>query len=94
VKFVFRDPIERQKIIDAGIIDQNVEPAERLLRLREDFLHIRRLGDVAMHGDRFAALGFNVRDDALSAFLARGVVDDDRRPFGREPFGDSRANAL
>jgi hypothetical protein len=45
-----------------------------------------------LHGDRFAALGFNVRNDAISAVLARGIVDDDRRAFRREPFGDSRAN--
>jgi hypothetical protein len=47
-----------------------------------------------LHGDRFAALGFNVRNDALSAGLARNIIDDDRRAFRREPFGDSRANAF
>jgi hypothetical protein len=47
-----------------------------------------------LHGDRFAALGFNVCNDAISAFLARGIVDDDSRTFGREALGDSRANAL
>jgi hypothetical protein len=41
VKVRFRDLLERQKIIDAGVVDQNVQPAERLLRLREDFFHIR-----------------------------------------------------
>jgi hypothetical protein len=84
----------RQKVIDAGIVDQNVQPAERLLRLCEDFFHIRRLCDIAAHGDRFAALGINVRNDTISAVLARGIVDDDRRAFRREPFGDSRANAF
>ena len=47
-----------------------------------------------MHGNRFAALGFDVRDDAISAVVARGIVDDDRRAFRREAFGDSRANAF
>ena len=47
-----------------------------------------------MHGDGFATLGFNVRNDAIGAVLARGVVDDDRRAFRREAFGDSRANAF
>jgi hypothetical protein len=94
VKFLFRDPLEWRKFIDAGVIDQNVQPAECLLRLCENFLDIDRLCDIALHGDRFAALGLNVRNDALSAFLARGIVDDDRRTFRREAFGDSRANAL
>jgi hypothetical protein len=40
-----------------------------------------------LHGDRFAALGFNVCNDAISAFLARGIVDDDSRTFGRERCG-------
>ena len=37
VKVLFRDLLERQKIIDAGIVDQNVQPAERLLRLWKIF---------------------------------------------------------
>jgi hypothetical protein len=65
-----------------------------LLCLCEDFFHIRRLCDIALHGDGFAALAFNVRNDALSTVLARGIVDDDCRAFRREPFGDSRANAF
>ncbi len=81
VKVLFRDLLERQKIIDAGVVDQNVQPAECSLRLCEDFFHIRRLCDIALHGDRFAALGFNVRNDAIGAVLARGIVDDDRRAF-------------
>ena len=41
VKVLFRDLLERQEIVDAGIVDQNVEPAECLLRLRENLFHIR-----------------------------------------------------
>jgi hypothetical protein len=47
-----------------------------------------------LHGDRFAALGFNIRNDAISPFLARGIVDDDGRAFRRETLDDSRANAF
>ena len=64
------------------------------MRLGEDFFNIRRLCDITSHGDRFAPLGSNVRNDAISAFLARGIVDDNGRAFRRKTFGDSRANMM
>jgi len=36
VKILFRDLLEMQKIIDTGIVDKNVQSAERMLGLRED----------------------------------------------------------
>ena len=35
VKVLGRDVFQRLEIIDAGIVDQHVEPAERLFRFRE-----------------------------------------------------------
>ena len=68
--------------------------AERLLRLGEQPLDVGRLGDVALHGDGLAALAGDLGDDAVRAFLAGGVVHDDRRALGAQRPGDAGADAL
>ena len=47
-----------------------------------------------MHGDSLAACAGDFGDDLVRARFAGGVVDDDRRAFRREVFGDGRADAF
>src|SRR5208282_1462366 len=67
--------------------------AEGLFRFGKKALDIGLLGDIGLHGDGFAALCGYVRNHAVGALFARGVVDHDRRAFGRQMAGDGSANS-
>ena len=82
------------EIVDAGVVDQDVELAERLFGFGEESLDFGRFGDVGLHGDGLAAFFVDVGDDAVRAFLAGAVVDDDGRAFGGQLFGDRGADAF
>ena len=85
---------QRRELIDAGIVDQNVELAIGFARFREEMLDISGFSDIALDRDGLAALGSDGRDRFVSAFLAGSVIDDDLRAFRRQMLGDGRANAL
>ena len=46
VEVLGRHVLERGELVDAGVVDQDVEPAERLLRLGEQAPDVGLLGDV------------------------------------------------
>ena len=50
------DGFERRELVDAGVVHQDVELAERLLGLREEPPDVGFLGEVGLHRDRLAAL--------------------------------------
>ena len=56
VKVLGGHVLERRELVDAGVVDQDVEPAERLLRLGEEPLDVGLLGHVRLHRDGLAAL--------------------------------------
>jgi len=85
---------ERCELIDAGVVDGDVELAEGFDGLGEETRDISLLRDVALHGDGFTARGGDSFDDLVGGFLARGVVDYDRCAFRSKGLGNSRANAL
>src|SRR3954453_8428053 len=82
VKMLFRDFFKWRKLIDACIVHQNVQPAERLLGLREDTFDIGGLGDIALDSGRLAAYAFDFCDHSISALAAGGVIDHDRSAGG------------
>ena len=94
VEVLRRHALERRELVDAGVVDEDVEPAERLLRLGEQALDVGLLRHVGLDGDGLAALAGDLGDDAVGPFLAGGVVDDDGRPLGRQVPGDGGADAL
>jgi hypothetical protein len=54
VKVVFGDLVERGELVRPGVVDEDIEPAERPLRFGKEALDIRALRHVALHGDRAA----------------------------------------
>ena len=68
--------------------------AERLLGFGEQACDVRFLGDVALHGNGLAARAGDFGDDLVRASFTGSVIDDDRRAFRREMFGDGRADAF
>ena len=89
-----RHVFERGELVDARIIDQDVELTECLLRLGEEPMDVGLVGDVCLHGDRPAALGGDFRDDAVGARLARAVVNDHGRTLSRQVLRDRRTDPL
>ena len=94
VEVLGRDVFERGKLIDARVVDEDVELVELVLRFGEQPLDVGRVGDVGLNGHRLAAILRDLADDAVGGFLAGGVVDDDGRAFGREMPGDGCADSL
>ncbi len=62
--------------------------------LSEEAPDIGCLGYIPLHGDCFAAIFHDLRNDAVGALFARGVVDHYGRAFRRQALGNTRTDAL
>jgi len=94
VEMLGRDLLDRGELVDARVVDQDVEAAESLLRLGEEVPNVVLLGDVRPHGDCLASLGGDLGHDAVGPLLAGGVIDDHRGAFGRQVQGDRGPDPL
>ena len=89
-----RDRLERRELIDAGVVHEHVNLAERGDRFGDEPGNIRRFGDAGLDRDGLAAEVGDLLHDTIRALAAGSVVDDDRRAFGGEMAGDGSADAL
>ncbi len=84
VKMFRGDFTERGEFINAGVVHQNIDLAERLFRFLEEPLDVGLFGDIGLHGDGLASFLFDLTDDAVRAGFAGGIIHDDRRASRRE----------
>ncbi|MGC4032028.1 MAG: hypothetical protein QM754_09905 [Tepidisphaeraceae bacterium] len=80
-------------VTDAGVVDENIEPAELgggVVDRLGDGGGVRRVG---LEGDGLTAGVDDRFHDRVSRFLALGVRDRDGRAVGGQSLGDRRANA-
>src|SRR5271154_3314233 len=89
-----RDGFYRSELVDPGVINENVKLAVSLLGFREEFTDFRLLGDVGPDSDGFAALCFDVGDDAVRALFTAGIVDDYLCAFCGKMLRNRCANAF
>ena len=68
----------------AGVVDQDVDPAEAGERVGDDALDVGALGDVAADQQRFAARRLDLARDCFRGFLAGVVVNHDLAALRRE----------
>jgi hypothetical protein len=61
------DLLQRCKIIDTRIVDQDVRRTECLDGLRQQSLHVFDFRDIGLHGQRLAASGADLTHHALGA---------------------------
>src|SRR4051812_8475663 len=94
VKLVLGDRFERVELVDSRVVDQNVDFAERLVRLLEQALYVFRLRDITLDGDSLAAIAGNLVYHAVSTSLAGGVVHHDGRALSAQRLRDASANTL
>jgi hypothetical protein len=80
-------------LLEGGVVDHHVEPAERLDRLRHHLLRELRLLDVARHEHAAAALGLDAAAGLFGIESFVEVGDGHVRTLAREQHGDSAADA-
>jgi hypothetical protein len=88
------DLLDRGHLVNACVVDEDVELAERSLRFGEHTVNVRLLRDVRLNCDGLAAAAGYFGDDLVCARFAGGVVDDHGRAFGRELFGDGGSDVF
>src|SRR5206468_2440722 len=82
------DVLEGREFVEAGIVDEDVEGAERLVGLGEQTSDVRFLCHIGMHCDGLSALVGYVAYDMSGVGLARAEVDHHRGALGRKASGD------
>ena len=85
--------VDRAADGDAGIVDENVEPAEILGDVLHQLLDFGRRGLVGLEGAGFDALGLQFRDDGFGLVGGGDVADGDIGAFIGERAGAGRADA-
>src|SRR4030081_367670 len=88
-----KNVLDLDLLADTGVVHQNVDLAERGLRVDKKAARRRRIGDVAMVGEGALAELLNVRHDAGGTRL---VIDMTKRDIGAlfcEGVSDRRADA-
>jgi hypothetical protein len=88
VEMFLRDILQWKKLVDAGVVNEDIEPAECLFRFGKEAFNFRLLSHVRADSDRLSALFCNFIYDAISSFLARRIVNDHGRALSSEMFGD------
>ena len=81
VEVVFGDIFNGSELIDAGVVDEDVEAAIVLDGCVDDALRFSGLGDVSADSDGFAAGCGDGGDDDVGTSLAGGIVDHDGCAF-------------
>jgi len=82
----FGSGFEGGELIDARVVDEDVELTKGFYGLGEKARDVGLLGDVALHGDGFAALGGDFFDNLVGAFLAGRIIDSRLRHLQRQGF--------
>src|SRR5260370_1078354 len=94
VEMLGRNRLERQELVGARIVYQNIQLSIRILGFGEETSYVLWLGDVSLDGNRFSAFLSNALNDGVGAGLAGCVVDDDCRAFRGKVFSDGCANTF
>ena len=69
MKLSLRHLFKRLEVVDAGVVDQDVDLAERFLRLSEKALDVFLLRNIGLDGDRFSTALANIVNDLIRAFF-------------------------
>ena len=94
VVVLFGNAFERRELVNACVVHEHIELAERLFRFRKETIDVRLLRDIRLYRDGPAAVLRNLTNDPIRSLFAGRVVDDHRRAFRGQLFGDLGADAL
>src|SRR5260221_9236940 len=90
-----RDLFKRGKLIDSGVVHEDIKAAEGFSRFSEQAIDLRLLREICLNCDRLSAPARNFGDDSVCIAFARMIVYDDSRSFmgqmlcdrSTDPFG-------
>src|SRR5439155_12664597 len=84
--------LEHPPLGDGGVVHQDVEAAEGLERFVEQRLDLRRVGQVGVDPDGFAAGGADGAHDLVGGIAVARIVDGHLGAVGGEAHGDGGTN--
>ena len=85
---------ERHARVHPGVVDEDIEPPEFALDLRDHPLSVRGPGDISLHEDRPPAGGADLLHHLFGRRAIVEVVDGDVRALAGERQGDPAPDAL
>src|SRR5262249_30085192 len=94
VEVLWRYLFHGRKLVNARVVDENIDPPECLFRFGQKPLDVRRLRHVRLHGNGPAPLALDLPDDAVRPRFAGGVVHHHGRTLVSEVPGDGCPDAL
>jgi len=86
-------PAVRARAVDAGIVDQHVQPAPGRTDVIEHLRHLVWVADIGVERERVTALVPNLPGDSLRCFGVDDVVHGNLRPGIGQGQGDHLADA-
>src|SRR6266404_1690377 len=87
-----RDLFKWGKLIDSGVVHEDIKAAQGFSRLREKAIDLRPLREICLNGDRLSTPASNFGDDSVRIAFARMKVDDDSRSFTGQMLCDRSTN--
>ncbi len=94
VELLVGDFFEQNEFVNAGVVNKDVDLAERFFRFSEKPLDIRPLRDVCLNCNRSAPGFAKLIDNFVRIRFREGVVDHYRCAFCRKRLRDARADSL
>jgi hypothetical protein len=85
---------QRDELVNAGVVDHDVDLPERFLRFSEQSLDFCLFRNVALDSDSFSAALTNFVYHAICVLLGRRIINDYGRALRCEFFRDARADSL
>src|SRR5436190_16419006 len=79
VELLLGDFFQWHKLVNAGVINHDIDLAECFLRFSEQSLDVCLLGDVALDSDSFSAALTNFVYHAICVLLGRRIINDHSR---------------
>src|SRR5262249_34040567 len=94
VELLLGDFFQRYELIDAGVIDHDVELAESFLCFGKQSVDFCLFRDVALDRDRLSTALANFVDKAICTLFVGPIINDHGRPLVCELFCDACANSF
>jgi len=91
---LLRDFLQKHELVNAGVIDQDIDLSECFLCFREQFLNFCLLRYAALDSDSFSGALDNFIYHAICVLLCRDVINDYGRARLRKLFCNPRADSL
>src|ERR1700686_1775907 len=94
VELFFSHRLDWRELINARVIDQDVNPTVILYRCIDDGLCIRSLGNITLDRDGSTTRFGDGSDNIVSPRFTGRIIYDYRRAFRRQCLHDSRSDAF